>query len=184
MELTGLVLRTLVVYCFVLLIFRFSGKGEVGKLSPFDLVVFVMMADLAVLALERVELPLLSSLVPITVLFVVQVLYSFISSKTKNASQGTTFHNVQWLSPLGAALLESSGRFSVVFSHDDTPRPAKSLILIEDGKVNHDNLAMLGQNVFWLKRQLKEQTGSSLFKNVSLCLWDDEGRLYIDYYDE
>src|SRR3989440_6730954 len=39
------VLRSVVVYLFVLLAFRFTGKRQVGQLTPFDLVVLLIISN-------------------------------------------------------------------------------------------------------------------------------------------
>ncbi|GGK16171.1 UPF0702 transmembrane protein YrbG [Caldalkalibacillus thermarum] len=83
MDLVALVLRTLFVYFFILLVMRMMGKREIGKLSIFDLVVSIMIADLAVLAVEHFDVPLFFSLVPIVVLFLTQIGLSYISLKSK-----------------------------------------------------------------------------------------------------
>ncbi|EGL81630.1 protein of unknown function DUF421 [Caldalkalibacillus thermarum TA2.A1] len=83
MDLVALVLRTLFVYFFILLVMRMMGKREIGKLSIFDLVVSIMIADLAVLAVEHLDVPLFFSLVPIVVLFLTQIGLSYISLKSK-----------------------------------------------------------------------------------------------------
>jgi uncharacterized membrane protein YcaP (DUF421 family) len=45
-------LRTVFIYFYMLFVMRVMGKREIGKLSVFDLVVSVMMAELSALALE------------------------------------------------------------------------------------------------------------------------------------
>jgi len=39
------ILRTVVVYVFILLAFRFTGKRQVGQLTPFDLVVLLIISN-------------------------------------------------------------------------------------------------------------------------------------------
>jgi uncharacterized membrane protein YcaP (DUF421 family) len=39
------ILRSVVIYVFVLLAFRFTGKRQVGQLTPFDLVVLLIIAN-------------------------------------------------------------------------------------------------------------------------------------------
>ncbi|MCY9128342.1 hypothetical protein MOE95_18900, partial [Bacillus spizizenii] len=54
-ELLTITFRTVILYFVILVIFRFMGKREIGELSILDLVVFIMMAEIAVLAIENVE---------------------------------------------------------------------------------------------------------------------------------
>jgi uncharacterized membrane protein YcaP (DUF421 family) len=83
MEILALVLRTVFVYFFILIIMRIMGKREIGKLSIFDLVVSIMIAELAVLSLEDTTVPMINSLIPIGVLFLTQIMLSFISLKSQ-----------------------------------------------------------------------------------------------------
>ncbi|MNB73351.1 hypothetical protein D3C75_199580 [compost metagenome] len=51
--------------------------------------------------------------------------------------------------------------------------------LIMDGKVQDENLEMLGKNRFWLKNQIR-QKGASDFRDIFLCTIDHKGKIYID----
>ncbi|MFJ7847220.1 DUF421 domain-containing protein [Peribacillus sp. NPDC097206] len=75
-------LRTLFVYLFILLLFRLMGKREVGELSILDLVVSIMIGDIAVLALEGNDKPFLGTVFPMLVLAVVQIILAFFSLKS------------------------------------------------------------------------------------------------------
>ncbi|KAI7259594.1 hypothetical protein KC345_g10267 [Hortaea werneckii] len=51
--------------------------------------------------------------------------------------------------------------------------------LIMDGKVQDENLEMIGKNRFWLRTQIR-QKGVSDFRDVFLCSIDHKGQMYID----
>ena len=70
------------VYLFILVLFRLMGKREVGELSILDLVVSIMIGDIAVMALEDSEKSFLETIFPMLVLAVVQILLAFISLKS------------------------------------------------------------------------------------------------------
>lgn len=78
-----IILRTLLLYILVLLIFRAMGKREIGELSILDLVVFIMIGELAVVAIEDQREPTMHSVVPMIVLMIIQITFSFISLKSK-----------------------------------------------------------------------------------------------------
>jgi uncharacterized membrane protein YcaP (DUF421 family) len=71
--------RTLFLYAVILIIFRLMGKREIGELSVLDLVVFIMIAELAVLAIEEPGAPLLNSVLPMGILLLVQIGLAFLS---------------------------------------------------------------------------------------------------------
>lgn len=73
--------RTIVLYFIILVIFRLMGKREIGELSILDLVVSIMIAEIAVLAIENVKDKLLHTIVPIVVLMIIQVSLAFISDR-------------------------------------------------------------------------------------------------------
>ena len=68
-----ILLRTIIMYFFVLLILRLTGKREIGQLSPFDFVVAIIIAELAARPIENLELPLWQALLPITALGLLEV---------------------------------------------------------------------------------------------------------------
>lgn len=76
-------LRTLFFYAVILIIFRLMGKREIGELSLLDLVVFIMIAEMAVVAIEDTGSPLLYTVFPMLLLMIVQLLLAFLSMKSK-----------------------------------------------------------------------------------------------------
>nr|WP_223829822.1 DUF421 domain-containing protein [Paenibacillus arenilitoris] len=83
MEFWGLLIRTVIIYFVVFLIMRFMGKREIGKLSVFDLVISVMIAEIAVIVLEDMERPLWSGIMPMAVLLIIQLGSAFMTMKSR-----------------------------------------------------------------------------------------------------
>lgn len=75
--------RTLLMYFLVLVALRLMGKREIGKLSIFDLVVSVMMAEIAVFIIEDTKMAISRAIVPIITLMLTQILLSYITLKSK-----------------------------------------------------------------------------------------------------
>ncbi|MFN7987171.1 MAG: DUF421 domain-containing protein [Thermoanaerobaculia bacterium] len=65
-----IVLRTLVVYAFILVGFRLSGKREVGQLAPFDFALILLIANAVQNAMVGPDSSLVGGLVAATVLLV------------------------------------------------------------------------------------------------------------------
>lgn len=78
-----LVIRTIFTYLFVLLSLRIMGKREIGKLSIFDLVVSIMIAEISAVALQDLRLPLWHGAVVIALLVILQVGVSYLSLHSK-----------------------------------------------------------------------------------------------------
>ncbi|WP_407942177.1 DUF421 domain-containing protein [Microaerobacter geothermalis] len=83
MELLTIFLRTVFVYFFILFILRLMGKREIGKLSIFDLVVSIMIAEAAVILIEDHKKPLVHGVVPIVLLGGIQIIMAYISLKNE-----------------------------------------------------------------------------------------------------
>lgn len=82
-DLVIMLLRTLFLYFVILMMFRIMGKREIGKLSIFDLVVSIMIAEIAVFSIEDPDMPLLKGLLPMFMLVLTQILISYISLKSR-----------------------------------------------------------------------------------------------------
>ncbi len=74
--------RTVFLYLAVLLAVRIMGKREVGQLSAFDLVVAIMIAELAAMAMEKTDMPLYQGMIPILTLVLLEILFSWLSLKS------------------------------------------------------------------------------------------------------
>lgn len=78
-----ILLRTLLLYGLILLIFRIMGKREIGELSVLDLVVYIMIAEIAAMAIENPKSPMINTLIPISLMVIVQISLAIISLKSK-----------------------------------------------------------------------------------------------------
>lgn len=74
-------LRTVIVFIFVLIAVRLMGKREIGQLQPFELVVIIMIADVASVPMQDINIPLLQGLIPISSLLVSQLIFSYFNIK-------------------------------------------------------------------------------------------------------
>lgn len=75
--------RTILYYVVILLIFRLMGKREIGELSILDLVVFVMIGEMAVIGIADTEKPLFITIAPMILLMLIQIIMAIISLKSK-----------------------------------------------------------------------------------------------------
>jgi len=75
--------RTLSLYFIILLIFRLMGKREIGELSILDLVVFIMIAEMAVVGIENREESILKSVFPMFLLMGIQIFLAIISLRSQ-----------------------------------------------------------------------------------------------------
>lgn len=80
-----MVLRTFIIYSMVIIVLRLMGKREIGQLQTFELVVILMISDLAAIPSEDVGIPLLSGVVPILVLLLTNITLAWVSLKSEKA---------------------------------------------------------------------------------------------------
>lgn len=75
--------RTVLFYFLILLVMRIMGKREVGELGVIDIVVFIIIAEVAAFALDSPDEKLIEAIVPILILVAIQLISSYISLKSK-----------------------------------------------------------------------------------------------------
>ncbi len=78
-------IRAVILYGILLISMRIMGKGDLGELQPFDLVVSLMLAELAVMPMGDLDAPLLHGIMATVVIMFLQSLISYISLKSYTA---------------------------------------------------------------------------------------------------
>ena len=74
--------RTIIIYILVLFVMRFMGKREIGQMQPFELVIAMMIADLASTPMAEIGNPILYGIIPILGLLMMHVIISVINLKS------------------------------------------------------------------------------------------------------
>lgn len=82
-EYLTIIFRTCFLYVLILVVFRLMGKREVGSLSVIDLVVFVLIAEVAAFALDDYKNPIFKAVIPIITLLIIQIFAAYLSLKNK-----------------------------------------------------------------------------------------------------
>lgn len=75
-------IRTVILFVMVLISLRVMGKRQIGQLQPFELVIVILLAELAALPMANSGVPLVNGILPILILVLAQVLLSYISLKS------------------------------------------------------------------------------------------------------
>lgn len=70
------IFRTLILYVVIIISLRIMGKRQIGELEPAELVVAVLISDLAAHPLQDIGTPLLYGLIPVLTLLCCEVLMS------------------------------------------------------------------------------------------------------------
>ena len=211
MNILIIIFITIFIYFFVAVIFRILGKREVGQLGTFDLVVFLLIAELIAIALDMKENFFLN-LLPVIVLALIQILISKLSLKSikirtfidgkpsviiKNGI--INFRNMvdqrYNLDDLLLQLREKDVRsideveYAIletngnlsVFKKDDKNNNTYPLPIIIDGDILYNNLIGANKNKKWLLDILVDK---KININDVFYAFIKENNLYIIKYDE
>lgn len=84
--------RTILFYIIITLLYRFMGKREVGQLGIVDLIVSILIAELAAMSIDNRDENIFLSIIPIVSLVFIQIGMSYISlknAKVRDAFDGT-----------------------------------------------------------------------------------------------
>lgn len=74
--------RTIILYVFVVITMRLMGKRQIGELQPFELVITIMVSELAALPMQNAGIPIIHGIIPIVTLLTLQVMLSEIQLKS------------------------------------------------------------------------------------------------------
>lgn len=79
----AVLIRAVVLVCFAVLAMRLMGKRQIGQLQPFELVIAIMIADLASTPMESLDIPLWRGIAPLLVTVALHQLFTLLSLKSQ-----------------------------------------------------------------------------------------------------
>ena len=75
-------IRTIILYIFIIIGIRLMGKRQVGELEPSELVLSLIIADLASVPMQDYGIPLLTGILPILALLAMTMILSVLTMKS------------------------------------------------------------------------------------------------------
>ena len=69
-------IRTIVLYFLIMVGLRLLGKRQIGELEPIELVLTLLISDLAAVPMQDFGIPLLNGVIPIVTLLLLSMLLS------------------------------------------------------------------------------------------------------------
>ena len=75
------IIRSIIIYFFVVLAVRVMGRRQIGELSTHEFVITILISAVATVPLEDNEIPLSNSLLPILILISLEIIQSVLSLK-------------------------------------------------------------------------------------------------------
>nr|WP_039813630.1 DUF421 domain-containing protein [Jeotgalibacillus malaysiensis] len=203
MEMYSLIgIKAVTLYLLILLIFRLMGKREIGELSLLDLIVFMMIAEMAAFAIEDPYMSMMQAAFPMILLMLLQILLSWFSMKSKKfrdlidgrpsilIHNGELVRNEMRKNRYNIDDLMQQLREKEVFDLQEVSsailepsgtlsvlrkeRSAGqlSLPLVMDGRIQSRHLDLIGKDERWLRAELKVQ-GHDHLKDIFFCTYED-----------
>lgn len=79
----AILVRSILLVCFAILAMRLMGKRQIGQLQPFELVIAIMIADLASTPMASLDIPLWHGVVPLFITVALHQLFTLLSLKSQ-----------------------------------------------------------------------------------------------------
>lgn len=128
-----LVFRSIVLFLFVIVVLRLMGKRQIGELQPAELVVTIIISQLASLPMQDITAPIMMAIVPMATVVILEIFLSIItlkSNKLRNLLEGSPVIVVANGKPIITAMKKL--RFTI---HDLTEQlRLKGIFSIDDVK--------------------------------------------------
>lgn len=204
--------RSIILFSFAYISMRLMGKRQVGELQPFELVIAIMLSDLATIPMQNPSIPLLHGIIPILTTLLLQMILSITSFKCRklrhlfNGRPRTLIENgVIKIENLQKELftiadLTSSLRYegyedittvqmAVLETNGNLSIIPKaepnehSLSLIIDGHLEHANLNILRKNIEWITSILKKKNIPNIESVFYACTLPG-GKVFLQTYEE
>ena len=80
-------IRATIIYSLLLLALRLTGKRQVGELQISELITTFMISELAASPIQDLSIPLIYSILPITLLLCIEIILSFWATKSKRVKK-------------------------------------------------------------------------------------------------
>ena len=192
--------RTVILYLLIMLGLRLMGKRQIGELEPGELVLTMMLSDLATVPMQDFGIPLLAGVIPILTLLSLSMLLSQISLhsirfralvcgtptiliRCGELQQSAMRKNRYTLDEL-LEELRGKGFSSIadvkyaILENSGQPEDDVTLpvVLIDDGRVLSRRLAACGKDEAWLQNTLRSRHFSSP-REVFLMTLDERGTI-------
>lgn len=198
-------IRTFIMYTFVVLTLRIIGKKQLSDFEPSELVVTIMMSEVAAMPVQDNFQPIFSSIIVIVLLLVFEVAVSFCAFKSPKARKMIYGYPSVFFEKgkINTGEMEKQ-RFSVTdlmesirnngyasLSEVDyvimetngnisvIPTDSElSYVLIDGGSIYERNLRRLGFDENWLKNALKKENIKSV-KDVYYLSANKSGNIFL-----
>lgn len=197
--------RTIILYLLVILVMRLMGKRQIGQLQPYELVVAIMISDLASVPMQNTGIPLASGIIPILTILIAQIIISFIVFRSNRARKTISGSPVTMIKE--GRIIEKNLRRELFTLNDlveavrmegysDLSEVQEAILetngelsvygydsepvpynIILDGRVISQNMEIAGITEKDLEQEIKSQ-GANAVSQVLICCYFESGKWY------
>ncbi len=96
-----IVIRVIIIYIITIIVMRLMGKRQIGDMEPFELVITLIIADLATIPMSDPTIPIWYGILPLLVMQVVHFFVVKLQSKSKKIRTFLSGSPVIVVSPSG-----------------------------------------------------------------------------------
>lgn len=199
--------RTAIIFLALLIVLRLMGKSQIGEMQPFELVITLLIAELACIPMADTSIPLMYGIIAIAAMFILhqtvwlvnlwlRPLKSVVSGRPSLVitRQGIDEYQLK-KNNLDVSDLIESMRAAGYFNLDDVyyglyeangsfsalgkqeKNNSLAVALIDSGKINEHNMKMCKIERNELEAMLKEK--GTTIKKVLVMTIDGNGRIYL-----
>lgn len=79
----NVIIKTVLIYFFAMFVMRLMGKRQAGELQPFELIIAVMIAEVAATPMDGPGVPITYGIVPVVVLLLMHNAIAFVTLKSE-----------------------------------------------------------------------------------------------------
>ncbi|MDD7794915.1 DUF421 domain-containing protein [Clostridium sp. 'White wine YQ'] len=199
------IFRTCILYLLVVLVIRLMGKRQIGELQPYELVITIVISDLATVPMQDVRLPLILGIIPIMSLLILELILTELQLKSnfmrkiidgnpsiiiKNGklnekelkSQRINLDDLMEELRVSGNLDISKIKYALLENNGqlsiipmDNNIMNLPAILYIDGQYNKETLSKMNKDVEWLKQKLQNK-GVNI-EDTFIVLIDSTGKL-------
>lgn len=201
-------IRTTIIFITLLFVMRLMGKSQIGEMQPFELVITLVIAELACIPMADSSIPLLYGVVAIIAIFILHQIVWLLdlwfkpvkalvcgkpsviinkngidekSLKENNLDVSDLIESMRSagyfsLDDVDYALFEANGSFSALEKADGQKGKSISVLIVENGKIDKENLKKCKIEESSIQTLLKENGATQ--KNTLVLTVDGNGRAY------
>ncbi len=179
-----LIIRGFIVYIVVIASVRLMGKRQIGELQPAELVVTILLSEIAAMPLENSETPLIQSLVSVFLLVSLEVMFSVFSMKSGKFRTLLQGHSVMIIKE--GKILQENMKL-VRYSVDDLMEALRLKDVFDIDTVQYAYIETNGSISILLKKQSSPATNGDL--NIKAnddpipCLVISDGKVITREFD-